>query len=459
MLIMMMLSLGSCTKQAPSAPLALHPENPRYFLYDGKPTILITSGEHYGAVLNLDFDFDRYLNELQRYGFNLTRTFSGVYMEDVGSFNIRNNTLAPAEGRLICPWARSNHPGYAKGGAKFDLSRWDEAYFARLKDFVRAAAQRGVIVELVLFCPYYEDQMWQISPLHPANNANDTPNVPRTEVLTLKHPRLVALQEAMTRKIVSELRDMPNLYYEICNEPYFGGVTLDWQARIAQVIAETEAEFPHKHLIAQNIANGSAEVRDPNPLVSIFNFHYASPPTAVKVNWHLNRPIAFDETGFQGSDDLPYRTDAWEFILAGGAVYSNLDYSFTTQHPNGTAEVSAPGGGGPILRAQLAVLKRFIESFEFLRMTPCDEIILGGVPEGAVARCLAEPGRQYAVYVKGGTQATIALDLPEGKYRSDWISPRTGENQGSSVVTTLGGPVELESPSYVEDIALAIRRA
>jgi hypothetical protein len=29
------------------APLALHPENPRY-LFRGKPTVLVTSGEHYG---------------------------------------------------------------------------------------------------------------------------------------------------------------------------------------------------------------------------------------------------------------------------------------------------------------------------------------------------------------------------------------------------------------------------
>ena len=40
--------------------ISLHPENPHYFLWRGRPTILITSAEHYGAVLNLDFDFRRY---------------------------------------------------------------------------------------------------------------------------------------------------------------------------------------------------------------------------------------------------------------------------------------------------------------------------------------------------------------------------------------------------------------
>ena len=37
---------------AVGAPLALHPANPRYFLFRGKPAVLVTSGEHYGAVLN-----------------------------------------------------------------------------------------------------------------------------------------------------------------------------------------------------------------------------------------------------------------------------------------------------------------------------------------------------------------------------------------------------------------------
>jgi hypothetical protein len=58
--------------------LALHPDNPHYFLWREEPTILVTSGEHYGAVLNLDFDYVRYLDELQRHGLNHTRTFSGV---------------------------------------------------------------------------------------------------------------------------------------------------------------------------------------------------------------------------------------------------------------------------------------------------------------------------------------------------------------------------------------------
>src|SRR4051812_37164474 len=44
-------------------PISLHPENGHYFSFRGRPTVLITSGEHYGAVLNADFDYVPYLDE------------------------------------------------------------------------------------------------------------------------------------------------------------------------------------------------------------------------------------------------------------------------------------------------------------------------------------------------------------------------------------------------------------
>src|SRR5688500_13591431 len=80
-------------------PLALHPQNPHYFLWRGEPTILITSAEHYGAVINLDFGYITYLDTLKADGLNLTRAFSGAYVEPPGAFSIARNTLAPAPGK------------------------------------------------------------------------------------------------------------------------------------------------------------------------------------------------------------------------------------------------------------------------------------------------------------------------------------------------------------------------
>jgi hypothetical protein len=463
------LLLAGAVPPSTAGPLQLQPENPRYFLFRGKPAVLITSGEHYGAVLNRDFDYARYLDELHAHGFNLTRTFAGTYREVPGSFGIVANTLAPARGRYLCPWARSGVPGALDGGAKFDLTKWDAAYFKRLKDFLRQAGKRGVVVELGLFCTIYDDRLWQVNPMNAANNVNGVGKVPRLQVYALKEPALTAVQDAVVWKILTELKDFDNVFYEVCNEPYFGGVTREWTDHIIDTIVRTEKGLAGRHLISQNISNGSAKVDRPNPAVSVFNFHYAAPPDTVALNYDLRRAIADDETGFRGTADLPYRREGWDFILAGGAVFSNLDYSFTCARPDGTARVTAsPGGGGRPLRKQLKILKDFIEDFDFIRMAPHNEVLRGGyvkVPlagspaqANASARVLAEPGKAYAIYVKGGVRAELALNLPPGRYKAAWVNPVTGKVDKRQTFRHDKGTKTLVSPAYVEDIALRLKR-
>lgn len=464
--MLLVLTLAEGHAAQPTRPIALHPDNGHYFLFRERPTVLITSGEHYGAVLNLDFDYVRYLDELHASGLNLTRTFSGVYHEIPGSFRIQENTLAPAADRFVSPWPRIGPPGALDGGAKFDLSRWNEDYFARLKDFITQAGRREIVVELVLWCTVYDEALWNVNPMNPENNVNGIGAVDRKTIYTLDNGGLLGFQEEQVRKTARELRDFDNVYYEVCNEPYFGGVSSEWNDHIVRTLVEAEAGFPARHLIAQNIANGSQLIQQPNPAVSIFNFHYAFPPDTVRENYDLGKVIAFDETGFRGQEDRVYRTEAWEFIIAGGAVYSNLDYSFTPGAPAGTAKVlpPTPGGGGASLRRQLRLLKEWIYRFDFLGMKPLPSAILES-HEGVTARLLAEPGRQYALYLRRTVEkdpperaAPVSLDLPAGKYRTEWLDPQTGAAREERLDHP-GGRCALTSPAFREDAALRLVRA
>jgi hypothetical protein len=484
--------------------LRLHPGNPHYFLFRGKPTVLITSGEHYGAVLNPDFDYVKYLDTLAKDGLNLTRTFAGAYCEPSGAFNIASNTLAPSPTRFICPWARSDRSGYANGGNKFDLTKWDEAYFKRLKDFVEKANKRGIVVELNLFCPMYEESQWRLSPQNAVNNVNSIGNITRTNVYTLnQNGGLLAVQDAMVRKIVGELIGFDNVYYEICNEPYFGGVTMEWQHHIADVIVATERGLPGQgskksntgpaqeatqtssrpqmlpssggvgdgfapaeglHLISQNIANNKAKVANPHPAISIFNFHYASPPETLAMNYNLNKVIGDNETGFRGTNDLPYRVEAWSFILAGGGLFNNLDYSFTVGHEDGTFVYppKQPGGGNPVFRRQMKTLHEFIRGFDFVKMKPLNSALKTAVAGGARTYVLAEPDKAYAVYVAPAgekpapREVVVSLAVPDGKYKAEWVNPLTGKVEKRETVKSANGVVSVSSPPHQEDIALKL---
>ena len=202
------------------------------------------------------------------------------------------------------------------------------------------------------------------------------------------------------------------------------------------------------------------------------------------MNFDLNKVIGFNETGFDGSADSTYRIQAWDFILAGGAVFNNLDYSFTTKHPKGTfvPPPSTPGGGSPALRSQLKILKEFVESFDFIKMKPDLSTFKRGIPEVGTVRALAEQGHAYAIYVHHGKpgyvhtssggakprpsytvssdsqKTSLVLNLPAGSYKVEWVNPKTGRVDKVDSLDSSEEPNSLDSPSYQEDIALRIKR-
>jgi hypothetical protein len=439
-------------------PIRLHPDNPRYLQFRGKPTVLIGSAEHYGAVLNAAFDQVAYLDEVARHRLSHTRVFSGTYCEIPGAFDITNNTLAPESGRLLCPWMRSDSPGCAQGGNRFDLSRWDETYFKRLKYFVSEAGKRGVIVEFVFFCPFYKEELWKVSPMHAANNVNQVGTVDRQAALTLdRHGGLLPYQERLVERVVRELNAFDNLYYEICNEPYQGMVPLDWNRHLAEVVMRTEKDLPQRHLISLNVANEKQKVEQRLPEFDLYNFHYAWPPETIALNRHLERPIGDTETGFKGQTDLQYRREAWQFILSGGAMFSHLDYSFAVGHENGTFAYPAkqPGGGNASFRMQMRILSTFIHACDVLKMQPDTSFVQKPADQAVTVHGLAEEGRQYALYLSGGQEKELNLTVPAGTWNVEWTDPLKGPATAESREHA-GGLLRLACPPYGSDVAVRL---
>jgi hypothetical protein len=116
------------------------------------------------------------------------------------------------------------------------------------------------------------------------------------------------------------------------------------------------------------------------------------------------------------------------------------------------------------LRAQLAILKKFVESFDFVKMAPSDDMVKAAaiVPEKSskkpTVRVLAEPGKSYAIYINGGKEARLTLDLPRGEYAAEWVDTKNGKTDKSESFQHNGGGKEVVSPAYREDIALKIKR-
>lgn len=448
-------------RQAASTPIQLHPKNKHYFEFRGQPTLLIGGGEHYGAVLNSDFDFSTYLHAVAAQGGNVVRTWSGSYCEPPNAFGIKRNTLAPAEGKLLAPWARSTSHGYIGGGNKFDLSQWSAPYFTRLKAFMSLASDLGIVVNFALFSREYNPEIWARSPLNGDANINGVGvGLSHTQVYG-NNSALLAAQLELTSKLVRELAGFDNVIFEVVNEPYVN-VADAWQAQIAAAIKAEHTE----HLVCQNIANKfklvSAATLDPN--VDVIQFHYAV-PNASLANYGLQRAIGYDETGFKGSEPTPYRRAAWAWMLAGGSTFNNLDYSFSVGHENGTdAANTAPGCTHPEIRRQLAELHSFMRRIDFLKMAPMMEklnvIGTGRLAVAPQALALANNAAvvvgvpHYAMWMAiSNTTGWVGLSASSEGHQH-WVlccvNPLDG-TRVNSTVTALGDQVSAKcDPSWTE---------
>jgi len=140
--------------------------------------------------------------------------------------------------------------------------------------------------------------------------------------------------------------------------------------------------------------------------------------------------------------------------VSGGAIFNNLDYSFTPDYENGIAKVKAPGGGSRALREQLKVLRGFIESMNFIDMQPEPSVIqsISG-NKNAKAWCLANPGQEYGFYFLDAYNCEVALALPQGHYRLEWIHTLTGKIIKKEKLSSTGAPVTVAIPSHLDDIA------
>ena len=484
----------------PGSPISLHPENPRYFLYKGRPRVLVTATEHYGAVLNRNFDYVRYLEETADKRLTLSRCFL-LFRELEGVPLNPHSPCKPVPGEYVAPFLRTG-PGYATDGfPTFDLDQWDPEYFQRLHGFLAEAARREVVVELTLFSNTYGDPVWNLNPFNVRNNVNGVGDIAWQDYTSMADPALFERQKAYVRKIVHEVNRYDNFYFEICNEPFGdapGHVSVAqvraWHDSIRQVIREEEAQLPKRHLVFQVPIERARGGSDLDPLadaqdVDAINLHdyqllyfrqMAFHPLARFMQRDLKlrgihrlwtachsagKPIVFDEDNAATSslDEQAWtvhRKRAWTVVCSGGH-YDMIDFSIQS----GGQEAGTPESRAKI-RTWMKHLSTFIHGVDFVHTVPVYSFCTQ-VPPATVASTLANPGREYVIYVADAREVDeqgqgepisgpLAFSLPPGSYQARLYQPTTGE-YADAAWPLQGGEVSIALQPFVHDIVLHIK--
>jgi hypothetical protein len=459
-----------------AGPIGKHPDNPHYFIYNGKQLVLITTDQHYGAVINLDFDYVAFLNTLQEYGMNLTRIYPGGYVEMKDSY-IAGNPLGPAPDRFILPWKKTSVPGASEyiGSYKYDLDTWDPDYFERLKDFVYQASIRNIIVEIAFFNGMYTDR-WTMQPLFHTNNIQNVGNCDYHLFTTITDESLVKYQAEYVKKIANELFSYDNLIYDISDEPAMEKQnSREWNSRLLDALISVDK---FKHIYGETAHSASPDFTG-DKRTSWIPTEYISPmEITLDSDYVDNKPIIDVETVYYpfwyGSNPVEEtRVEGWYGMVGGlaGLIHLNSDFSIKNPTAEGTDTRTK-------ILPQKQVLMSFMYSLDFIKMTKFTGFNL--INSDALVRGIAETGKQYALYFfhanrkwedwpQGSTASrfdvntgwftdTISINnVPSGEYKIEWINPTSGEVIESSGKKWEGGNLVIHTPRYLTDVALRMK--
>jgi len=408
-----------------SGPLRVHPTNPRYFADATGKAVLLVGSHTWPSLVDMgptdppaSFDFDAYLDFLDRYGHNFIRLWT---WESV-TWDTRGNSAAwrkkAPHFATPQPWPRTGKGKALDGKPKFDLSRYDPEYFTRLRTRVAAANQRGIYVSIMLFegwAMQHAPKAWEGHPFHPANNVNgidgDANGDGRgIEVHELANPKVTAIQEAYVQKVIETVGDLDNVLYEISNENHPASTA--WQAHIIRFIKKVEKTRAKQH-----------------PVGMTFQYRGGSNKTLFDspADWVSPNPVG----GFR--DDPPD-------MHGRKVVLTDTDHLWGIGGNEVWVWKSVCRGLNPIFMDPydgVVLGKRFDPQFEAIRTSMGQALRLAHRMDLAAATphprlastkyCLASPGKEYLVYLPGGGSAQVSLAAAKGDMAVEWLNPKTGK--------------------------------
>jgi len=426
------------TQPAFAGPLRVSPVNPRYFT-DGTGRAIYLTGSHTWENFQdagftdppPAFGGSAYLDFLQAHHHNIIR----LYRWEQAKWSAET----PSDYWFDPMAYQRPGPGTALDGKlKFDLTKFNQAYFDRLRQHVIDAGQRGIYVSIMLFNGWsIEDKglgignPWPGHPFHRANNINGIDGDPNNdgeglETHTLQLPAITALQEAYITKVVDAVNDLDNVLYEISNESRTGAEA--WQDSMIAYVKLYEATKPKQHPVGMTAlwpGGSNADLFASGAEWISPNGDATAPPAA-----DGNKVILFDSDHLCCSTSLQ---EPWVWTSFTRGLNPLFMDPYDGAFPVDEAPRDPHDPRWEQIRVAMGYTLTFANRLNLVAMRPRGDLASTGY-------CLANPvaqGAEYLVYLPTGGSVTVDLSGSSGTLTVEWLIPSTG--QTSAGATTTGG--------------------
>lgn len=414
--------------------------NPAYWEYGGQPVLLVG-----GSVDDNLFQ----IKDLEAH-LDLLKSVGGNY--------VRNTMSSRDDGNV---WPFKNVDG------RYDLDRWSEEYWQRFDNFLNLTSERGIIVQVEVWATfdYYRD-IWFRNPFNPRNNVNYTARESGLPEQVNSHPVrtensffwsvpvesnqqvVLKYQRRFVDKMLSYSLEFGNVLYCMDNET---AVTAEWGRYWSEYIKAKAKKA--------GVSVQTTEMWDPWDLSdpkhrATFDHPETYSFVDVSQNNHKTGQSHWDNAQCQrerfegnlrpmnnvkiyGADNGRFGNDRdgierfWRNIFGGMA-------SARFHRP--------PSGLGLNEKAQANVrsMRMLTEEMDIFTCAPRNDLLSGRHPNEAY--CIANPGKEYAVYFPNGGEVDLevrgfgrpAVSRWLRIMKSEWTEPERIEGRS---------PVRLQCPS------------
>jgi hypothetical protein len=429
--------------------LTVDPTNGRYFRNAAGPLVL--AGFHTWASIQdswpglpiTPLDFDEYLAALVGHGCNFTKAW---FLESARNWGDSAQYFAPH------PWPRTGPGNAADGLPKFDLSQFNEAYFARLRERVIRLGNAGVYVCVQLFQGWHvalkagSFDPWAYHPFADGNNVNSIDGDGNNdgagyETRSTANAAVYAIQQAYVAKVLDTLNDLDNVLYEIANEE--DSTSLPWQRALVDYVQGYEAGKAKQHPVGMTVCwpggnNGDLYAAPAIDWLSPNGDYTPDAASTAKVS-------AFDTdhiTGLTAEYKWIFRAlcqghNPWYMDEWAGETYGNDTRASATYQR---------------IRANLGYALSVAAQIDLANAAPQPALASTGY-------CLAKTsGRaQLVAYQDGSGSFTVNLASLPGVFALTWLRTLDGATSAGSNVS--GGAVRTLTPPWAGEDAVALLTA
>ena len=426
-------------------------KNPNYF-EDATGTPLVLCGSHSWNTLQdwgkdgttRPLDFDAFVRFLMSHGHNFTLLWSTELPRFHG---LPTTATSPPDFSVDpFPWMRTG-PGLATDGRpKFDLTKFNQEYFDRLRARVQALNTAGIYAGVYLFtgewlaafrCPV------DGYPFSGPNNINGVddgyrgrPRDSAIGAVSMTAPNAISnTQDVYVRKTIDALNDLPNVLWIVSEEAPTESTW--WNNHLISLVRAYEKSKRYQHPIGY----GSLGGRPQDPVLYNSDADWVapwawvspsrsagtgSPPVKVNIN-------DSDHSYFGMWNDTPQknRNYIWENFANGNQVvfmdpylvyYPRQRRNLCPDPVNGIG--SKPDPRYENFRDNLGHLVRYSRKLNLANVSARSDL-------SSTKFCLAQTpdtGAEYLVYVPNGGPFTLDLSaMPDSRMLSvEWFNPATG---------------------------------